>query len=182
VGQYRAVDAVNPPSLISWARVPLAAAFPFAIEDPTRAVLVLLAAGASDVADGWVARSTGRVTPMGAVIDPITDKVFVFTVVATLVATHRLPLASVLLLGTREIGEAPLVLWYAASRRLRRGRVRAPMANWTGKGATVLQFATVMLAIVESRYTKPFLFATAAAGTLAAASYLRRALAARARG
>lgn len=173
---------MNGPSLISWARVPLAALFPFVVDDPLRATVVLFVAGASDVVDGWLARSTGRCTPMGAVIDPITDKLFVLTVVTTLVLTHRLPLWSVLLLSTREVGEAPLVLWYATSRRLRRGRVREPMANWTGKAATVFQFATVALAIVGSPWTMTLLTVTAMLGVLAAFSYLRVALASHARG
>ena len=182
MGQYRASDAINGPSLISWARVPLAALFPFVVDDAVLATIVLFAAGASDVVDGWLARSTGRATPMGAVIDPITDKIFVLTVVATLVMTHRLPIWSVLLLSTREVGEAPLVLWYATSRRLRRGRVREPMANWTGKAATAFQFATVALAIVGSRYTTSALMITAVLGVVAAFSYLRLALASHARG
>lgn len=181
MGQYRAADAVNVPSLISWARVPLAATFPFVVDQPQSALALLMAAGTSDVLDGWLARRTHHVTPMGAVIDPITDKLFVLTVVGTLIATNRLPLSSVLLLSTREIGEAPLVMWYAFSRRMRRARVETPMANWTGKAATTLQFATVALALVGSKLTKPLLYATAAAGVLAAGSYLARALDARAR-
>lgn len=180
MGRYHPADALNVPSLISWARVPLAAAFPFCVHHPGAALLVLLAAGASDVVDGWLARSTGQVTPMGSVIDPITDKIFVLTVVGTLVLTSKLPLVSVLFLSTRELGEAPLVLWYAISRRMRRARTRAPMANWPGKAATVLQFVTVTLAIVGSPLTATFLYGTAVAGTLAALSYWLRALQVRA--
>jgi CDP-diacylglycerol--glycerol-3-phosphate 3-phosphatidyltransferase/cardiolipin synthase len=182
VGLYRARDAVSIPSLISWTRLPLALAFPQAIHDPTLAIAILALAGASDVLDGWAARRFGWVTPMGAVVDPVTDKLFVLTVVLTLVYTHKLPALSVLLLGTREIGEAPLVVWYAFSERLRRGRVRAPMANVTGKLATVLQFATVALAIVGSPETTLFLHAAAISGVIAAASYLVRTLSAYANG
>ena len=175
MGLYRARDAVNLPSLISWARVPLALSFPLVQGDPRWALAILVTAGISDVLDGYLARRFGWVTPMGAAIDPITDKVFVLTVVVTLIVVHALPLSSVILLSTREIGEAPLVACYALSRRMRRGRVRAPMANVTGKLATVAQFVTVLLAIVRSPFTTVMLWVTAIAGLLAAIHYALRA-------
>ena len=64
-------------------RVPLAAAFPFfwwtARSRRSRS-------GLTDLLDGWYARKFGQVTATGAAIDPSTDKVFVLTVVGTLVA------------------------------------------------------------------------------------------------
>lgn len=178
MGRYRARDAINGPSIISWLRAPLAALFPFVVERPWLAVLVLFIAGASDVVDGWLARTTGQVTATGAVIDPITDKLFVLSVVVALVVTGKLPLYAVVLLSVRELGEAPLVLWYAASRKMRRARVEAPMANWPGKVATVLQFVTVTLAIVGAplQWTQRALLVTAFVGALAAIRYFVRSV------
>ncbi len=175
--QLRWADAVNPPSLISWTRVPLAATFPFVVDRPALALAVLFAAAASDVFDGWLARRTGSVTAAGSVIDPITDKIFVLTVVTSLVVTGRLTLGAVLWLSTREIGEAPLVAWALVSARIRHVRVETPMANVTGKIATVLQFTTVMLAIVGSSWTSALVRVTAVAGAAAAIHYAARAIA-----
>jgi cardiolipin synthase (CMP-forming) len=181
VANYQARDALGLPSIISWIRVPLAAAFPAVVDRPPAAMAILIAAAASDVLDGWVARRFGLVTPMGAVVDPITDKLFVFSVVGALTWAEKLPPWALALLATREIAEAPLVIWYATSRRMRRARVETPMANIPGKVATGFQFATVALAIMGSKHTRALVYATAVAGAVAAASYLARALAARAR-
>src|SRR5262245_39778093 len=56
MGRYRARDLLLPPSLLSFARVPLAAAFPFVHDRPWAAFGVLLASAASDLLDGWWAR------------------------------------------------------------------------------------------------------------------------------
>lgn len=176
MGRYRASDLLLPPSLISLARVPLALCFAWASGHPFVQLVVLALAGASDVADGWWARRHGQVTATGAVVDPITDKLFVLTVVLSLVFSNRLEAWSIALLATREIGEAPLVLWWTLSQDRRRARAEQPMANLPGKAATVLQFATVAHALFGGRYLDPLLYATALAGGLAALSYWLREL------
>jgi phosphatidylglycerophosphate synthase len=81
MGAYRARDLLRVPSLLSLARLPLAAAFVLLVDRPPVLVLVLVAAGVTDVLDGWYARRFDQVTATGAVVDPITDKLFVLTVV-----------------------------------------------------------------------------------------------------
>lgn len=49
-------------------------------------------AAITDFLDGWVARSTQTVSWAGKVMDPIMDRVLLFTGVVGLVATHELPL------------------------------------------------------------------------------------------
>lgn len=162
--------------------MPLALAFPIVVNRPRAAVAVLFAAGLTDVLDGFLARRFRWATPMGAVVDPITDKVFVLTVAASLVATGKLSLGSAVLLSTRELGEAPLLCWVSTSQRVRRGHLKAPKANLTGKLATTLQFASIALALMSSPMTRKFVGATAVVGTIAAASYFARTLAAHRRG
>ena len=127
--------------------------------------------GATDVIDGWWARRYEQTTATGAAVDPITDKLFVASVVVTLVVLGKLAPIGVLLLATREIGELPLVLWLAASHAARKARVEQPLANLPGKMATLLQFAAVAAALFASPYTDGLLVATALVGTVAAASY-----------
>ncbi len=175
----------NVPNVLSLTRVPLGAVFPLTLHRPHLAVLVLAAAAITDVVDGWWARTRGQVTTFGAVLDPITDKLFVVAVVTTLVATGQLGWRSVLCLATRDIGEAPLVLWFALSAHMRKRRENAG-ANVPGKLATVLQFACVTLAILKgspglvapqwTEVLQTLLATTAIVGALAAASYWRRAL------
>jgi CDP-diacylglycerol--glycerol-3-phosphate 3-phosphatidyltransferase/cardiolipin synthase len=176
MGRYRARDLVRVPGLLSLSRLPLAVAFPLVVSRPLAALSVLVVAGLSDVLDGWYARRHGQVTPTGAVVDPVTDKIFVLTVAVTLVLTRHLTIASVLLLSTRELGELPLVLWLAFSRHARLARAGNPTANLAGKTATALQFVTVTFALFRDPLTPFWVAATAGAGVVAAAAYWRRAL------
>ncbi|MBL0195562.1 MAG: hypothetical protein IPQ09_15295 [Myxococcales bacterium] len=66
---------------------------------------------------------------------------------ATLVARGDLSLAAVALLGAREVGELPLVLWVLASPAARRRKLD-DRANLLGKFATTLQFVTVFAVLV----------------------------------
>jgi CDP-diacylglycerol--glycerol-3-phosphate 3-phosphatidyltransferase/cardiolipin synthase len=175
-GRYRFRDVFLAPGLLSLARVPLAIAFPFVVEETTWALVVLALAGVSDVLDGYCARRFGQATPTGAALDPITDKLFVLTVAVTLVVSGHFSLASVLLLSTREILELPLVVWFALSPRARSARAEKPSANVFGKLATALQFGAVFSALLEWPITPIWVGTTAVAGVLAALSYWVRTL------
>ncbi len=176
MGRYRARDLLLLPSLLSLARLPLAAAFVWLIDEPVAALAVLVAAGLTDVLDGWYARRFGQVTDTGTVVDPISDKLFVLTVVLTLLATGKMTLLEVLLLGARDIGELPLVVWLSASRRARQNRKEQPSANVPGKIATTLQFVAVVTALIAPAQRGVAVVVAALAGAVAAVSYWLRAL------
>ena len=176
MGLYRARDLATVPGLLSLSRIPLAACFPLAIGRPAVALGILIAAGVSDVLDGWYARRFQQVTATGTALDPVTDKIFVAAVASTLVARGGLSVLDVVLLGTREIGELPLVVWIATNHAARQVRTKHPSANVPGKLATVLQFAAVTAAIVRSPARDALVALTAVAGVLAAASYWVRSL------
>jgi len=177
VGSYRARDLVNAPSLVSWLRIPLAVAFPFVRYSVSGSLVVLGLAAATDVIDGGIARRFGLATPTGAVVDGVTDKTFAATVLGTLVLTGVMPWTDLFLLGSREVGELPLVAWLAVSPAARRRRVE-DRANLFGKAATVVQFAAIVATITRSEARAPLLWLTAAIGAAAAVSYWRRTLAA----
>lgn len=175
-GSYRAQDILLVPGLLSLARVPLAIAFPFVVDRTPWALAVLAAAGITDVLDGYSARRLGQVTPTGAALDPVTDKLFVLTVAVTLVASEHFSLLAVLLLSTRELLELPLVVWFALSPGARSARAEKPAANALGKLATVLQFAAVFSSLLRWSITDIWIGATAVVGVLAALSYWVRAI------
>lgn len=171
MGIYRARDLFRVPGLLSLSRLPLAALFPLVVGEPALALAVLGAAAFSDVLDGWWARRFHQATSTGAMLDAVTDKLFVLTVAVTLIVRGFLPATAVLLLATREAGELPLVVWLATSRSARRGRAENPKANVPGKMATVLQFLTIVTALFHSEYTGGMTLATAVVGAFAAATY-----------
>jgi len=163
------------PSLLSLARLPLAALFPFVAHRLPWALATLVAAAVSDLLDGWVARRWNQCTPLGAALDGATDKVFVLTVAVTLAATHRLTPLELLLLGARDLGELCLAAVIALRGDARALHEEQRASQW-GKAATFAQFATVVIAVLgrpERRYAAAL---ACALGLVAAARYARRAL------
>jgi phosphatidylglycerophosphate synthase len=97
-------------------------------------------------------------------------------VVLTLVASDRLSILGAVLLGTRELGEAPLVAWWALHPEKRRARAEDPRSNALGKLCTTLQFAAILACLLGSGWLDALLFATGASGIVAATNYWRREL------
>jgi cardiolipin synthase len=170
VSEYRIKDLLLVPNLLSSARVPLAVAFPLAAGNAPLTLGILGFAGLSDVLDGWAARKLGQATPVGALVDGVSDKVFAGSVLGTLVATGMLTPTAALLLATRELGELPLAVRVLTSKRARLTEIDRK-ANTIGKVATVLEFATVVAVIANIPGKKVLLAATAVCGAAAAATY-----------
>lgn len=171
---YSLRDAFAPPGLVSLTRLPLAFVFPWAADRPAWAITVLALAGASDVLDGWLARRFHCVTPTGAVLDAVMDKLFFLVVAITLVVAHMLTVTEIALLVVRDLGELPLVVRAAA-----RGgpSLFAPhTANLPGKLVTALQFATLVVVLLRVPHHGVWVAATAVCGSIAAAGYWHREL------
>lgn len=161
----------NAPTLISLTRIPLAVAFVLVRDWLGWELLVLGLAGLSDVLDGWVARRTGTTSAVGAFVDGLVDKIFVFGVAVALLLSGRVAWWEMLLLGTRDLGEGLLVAW-TALRAPHLFRVLKPHAVLLGKGTTVLQFVAVIVALFRGP-TLPFAVLAGALGLITAASYAR---------
>jgi cardiolipin synthase len=170
---YRARDLLLFPNLLSAARVPLAVAFPLVVSRTWLALAVLAAAALTDVLDGWLARRWGQATAVGALVDGIADKLFAASLLVTLVATEMLSPILAILLAARELGELPLAIRLAWSRRAR-GVELDRGANRFGKVATALEFLTVVQILLRAPHLELWVGVTAAVGALAAASYWRR--------
>lgn len=169
------------PNLLSLSRLPLAAAFPFVVSRPVAALSVLVAAGATDVLDGWLARRTGATTTAGALLDPIADKIFVASVATTLLARDLLPWWGLAPLLAREALELPLVLAAFTAHGRRAPRRAQTRSSRLGKIATLIQFFTVASALVLPSALRPMLVTAGIAGLLAGIGYGVRELRAEAR-
>lgn len=97
-----------------------------------------LAAGLTDWLDGYLARRLGQATPMGALLDPIADKVLVLGTLLAFVQLRLIPAWMVLVIVLREslITGVRLV---AAGRR-----IILPAAT-EGKQKTVSQMLTIIV-------------------------------------
>lgn len=127
------------PNILSASRVLLAAGFVAAGESSARVGLIGVAA-ITDFLDGWLARRVHATSRWGALLDPLADRIFVLTVVATFVFTGLLSTAEGVILIARDLATAAgffvacVIPWL---------RPVAFKARLLGKVVTVLQLLTL---------------------------------------
>src|SRR5262245_28873322 len=90
------------PNMISSSRLVLAAGFVVADRVDTRLGLVGLAA-ATDFLDGWVARRGNLASRLGALIDPLADRVFALVAVSTFLFLGTLSTVGYFVLISRDL-------------------------------------------------------------------------------
>ena len=110
------------------------------------ALISFLLASLTDWLDGWLARRWHQVSPFGALLDPIADKVLVLGVFLTFVQLRLVPAWMVMLIVLRELSITGVRLFMAS-----RGVVLA--AAQEGKQKAVSQMVTiiVILAVLAVR-------------------------------
>ena len=101
------------------------------------AFLFFLLGGLTDVIDGWIARKADGGSKIGAILDPLTDKIFIIAPFLWLVSQNIIPAWSLWLLISREI-------IISAWRSLETGINPASLG---GKLKTFLQFISISLMI-----------------------------------
>jgi len=147
-------------------RFPLAALFPFAGGAVSRLVIVALAGG-SDLADGVLARRFGA-TRIGALLDPVADKVFILVAFLSLAGRHLLQPLELAAVLARDI---VAVLAFAVGVLLRRAITMPARAG--GKAVTVCQMVTLVACIVDSPLAPPLAWVTGAVSCYAIWDYGR---------
>lgn len=153
------------PNLISLARLPLALAFVL-VHDTASRIVFVAAAAFSDWLDGWWARTRGPATAEGALIDPLTDKVFVVSALAGFVASGALTAAQLLVLLARDVfvaAGALIVLLFRLPVRL--------SARFPGKLLTNVQIAAVLVLLLAPRAAVPLVVVAAIVTAWAIADY-----------
>src|SRR6185369_4842078 len=104
-------DLLRLPNLLTLSRIPMAGLVWLRPRDPLFVLGLMALAGITDVLDGWVERrrreregaAAGPVESMGAWLDPLCDKVFVFSLVTAITIAHDLPLWMIPLIAVREL-------------------------------------------------------------------------------
>ena len=99
----------NLPNILTVARIAIIPVMVWLLlEEPTQrealiSVVIFVAAMITDIVDGWLARRWDLVSPVGAFLDPLADKLMTITVLIMLVPLGRAPAWMVALLLCREI-------------------------------------------------------------------------------
>ena len=132
---------VTLPNTISMSRVVLALAFVL-VPDAWARVVLIAVAGFTDFMDGWLARHRKTESTVGALIDPLADRIFVFVAISTYLVEGQLTTGQYFLFLTRDIATAVGFLVAKIIPTLRPAVFRARML---GKIVTVLQLITLFL-------------------------------------
>lgn len=154
----------SPADGITLLRIPLAIVFPIVTSTPVRLVVLGLAA-ATDLGDGWVARRFGS-SRIGAVLDPIADKLFVAVAFAVVLASGRLTWYEVIAVLARDI-----VATVAFFSTLATGRATAVPARLGGKAVTLLQMLTLVFFVLDLPRLRPLAWMTAGVACYAIYDY-----------
>ena len=134
--------------------------------------ILYLAIAASDYLDGFLARATGQYSRMGALLDPLVDRLTVLAGVVVCWKFELLPRWALAILAAREA-----VTLVVAQLGLRRGLDLE--INWVGRWSVWLTMGGIFLALVTAAWIAPAMFFAGLVGSLlASALYLRTGLAA----
>jgi CDP-diacylglycerol--glycerol-3-phosphate 3-phosphatidyltransferase len=136
----RVLTVPNVLSALRLAGVPLFLYWVLVTHQDGRAILLLMAAGASDYADGKIARAYGSSSRLGQLLDPLADRLYILATLIALVARDGLPLAFAVALIGRDVFLACFLPV------LRRNGYGPLPVNFLGKAATFnLLYAFPML-------------------------------------
>lgn len=108
------------------------------------AFVVVVVAGATDVLDGYIARTRGQITPVGAMLDPLADKSMMIVVIISLVVSGLIPWYAAALVFIRDVG---MIIGSAFFHF--RGKRTVP-ANTMGKATTVLYYVAILLIVIRA--------------------------------
>jgi cardiolipin synthase len=158
---------VRLPNILSGSRFVLAALFVVAEGRGVRIGLIAVAA-LTDFLDGWIARRTDATSRWGAMLDPIADRVFVLTAVATFLFTGLLGTGAYFILLMRDLATA---VGFLVARVIPWLRPVVFKARRMGKLVTVLQLVTLAAVLVAPSGVSSLLFVVAIVSAASIADY-----------
>ena len=140
---------INLPILLTWIRIAMIPAFvgvfylPHEWLSPSQqnwiGAAIFSVAAATDWADGYLARKLGQMTPFGAFLDPVADKLMVAAALVILVYLKRAdPILAFIIVG-REIAISALREWMALV-----GQSKSLAVSTLGKFKTAAQLTAII--------------------------------------
>ena len=133
--------------LLSLSRIPLGIILLCSDSALERAWICILA-GITDALDGWLARTLAQPSQLGALLDPIGDKIFAFCALLAAYRLGSLSIADIAILLSRE----GALLCYVVSWMVLKKKRGVPLrfgSVWSSKLFTVLQFVVLGLALTQ---------------------------------
>lgn len=155
------------PSVISLTRLAMAAAFAMSHESVMR-VWLILGASLTDFLDGWLARRANLATKWGALIDPIADRMFVFTAVCVFLFEGSIDTAQYFMLIARDFMTAVGFLVARIVTWLRPVTFRARLS---GKVVTALQLLALIALLLQPHRARALILLVGATSLWAIVDY-----------
>jgi CDP-diacylglycerol--glycerol-3-phosphate 3-phosphatidyltransferase/cardiolipin synthase len=148
---------INLPNLVTWLRIlmiPMLVGVYYLPHDwiadhnkNLAATAIFTFAAITDWLDGYLARTLNQMSPFGAFLDPVADKLMVATALIMLVWIGRLEgFIAVIIIG-REIAISALREWMA-----RIGKSKSVAVSFLGKVKTVSQMAAVIMLLYHDEF------------------------------
>jgi CDP-diacylglycerol---glycerol-3-phosphate 3-phosphatidyltransferase len=138
---------INLPNFLSLLRIPLA--FFFLQDNPFIRALAIVLALITDGLDGFIARRYKLVNNIGTLLDPLSDKFFVFFAIFILINEHKLSWEQGCILFCRDFSVIVYGLYLAFRHRLLNYRFRS---IWCGKITTVMQLSVLLALIFDFKF------------------------------
>lgn len=113
--------------------------------DPMGTTIVLILSGATDIADGIIARKFNMVSDLGKVLDPVADKLTQFVMLVCLITHFPHMLIPVVLMVVKELFAAVTGLLTIYRSKVVMG------ADWHGKATTVALYSLMIIHLVWYR-------------------------------
>jgi len=144
----------NIPNLLTWLRIiliPLIVGVYYVPENMLSmegknlaATGIFVFAAVTDWLDGYLARALNQMSPFGAFLDPVADKLMVAGALIVLLQLERVESVVALIIIGREIGISALREWMAQM-----GQSRSVAVAFVGKVKTVVQMVAIPLLLFE---------------------------------
>lgn len=122
------------PNTLSLTRIPLA--FLFLDTNPIIRIIAIVLAMITDGLDGYLARRNKWTSNLGKILDPLTDKFFVFFTLGILLKEQQIEVWQILTMLSRDLAIAIYGIYLLLTGKMSRQHLGA---IWCGKVTTVLQ-------------------------------------------
>lgn len=155
------------PNVVSLSRIGLAAAFVALPEHRYRVALILVAT-LTDVLDGWLARWSNASTRLGALIDPVADRIFVFVALIVFLVDRLINPMQYFIIIFRDVMTA---IGFIVARSVTWLRPITFRARAAGKVVTALQLLTLVAVLIRREWLPALLIALAVSGVYATIDY-----------
>jgi phosphatidylglycerophosphate synthase len=155
------------PNTLSTLRLLLGFCFP--VLPPAMWLPVIVIALLSEFFDGYFARRFNAISPLGQMLDPIADKIFILATILILISEGRLTGEQLLLIAARDIvaglGSIPVIIKnWEGSFQILKPRI-------SGKITTALQFTLMIWLYAPAPFPTYLLRLTIIASLISAADY-----------